>query len=162
MTAAELKTLREALGLSVSWLAIQAGVRVRTVNYWESGKTPVPQDVEEIMRELEAQALTAVNQAVETYIASGSPGEVTLLRYRTDADLWKYREDMRGLPATFHAAMLYRASYALRDNGANVHMIYESEAYESWRKSQDLADSEASRAAWATLLSDSTKKSESE
>jgi DNA-binding XRE family transcriptional regulator len=56
MTSAELKTLRESLGLSVSWLAAQVGVNERTVNYWESGKTSVPAKVAGLVLGLENAA----------------------------------------------------------------------------------------------------------
>ena len=45
MTPAELKTVREACGLPQSWLAHRAQVNERTVRYWESGKSSVPDDV---------------------------------------------------------------------------------------------------------------------
>ena len=45
MTPAELKTIREACGLSQAWLAQRAQVNERTVRYWESGKSTVPDDV---------------------------------------------------------------------------------------------------------------------
>jgi hypothetical protein len=96
MTAAELKALRETLGLPIAWLATKAGV-------------------------LDAQVATAVRQIVEAYTsASIKPDEMVMLKYRSDADLWQYRQDMQGLPATFHAAMLHKASYALQASGASV------------------------------------------
>ncbi len=46
MTPAELKTLRESsLGLSAQWLADRAGVLQRSVQYWEAGRSRVPEDV---------------------------------------------------------------------------------------------------------------------
>ena len=41
MTSAELKTTRESLGLTADWLAKKAGVQLRTVRYWESGRNAV-------------------------------------------------------------------------------------------------------------------------
>ena len=49
MTPAELKTIRESLGLTVQWLADRAGVKLRTVQYWESGRSGVPADVSELL-----------------------------------------------------------------------------------------------------------------
>ena len=37
VTPAELKTTREALGLSSEWVAEVGGVTVRSVRHWESG-----------------------------------------------------------------------------------------------------------------------------
>ena len=39
MTSAELKTLRESLGLPVQWLAERANVQRRSVEYWEAGRS---------------------------------------------------------------------------------------------------------------------------
>ncbi|OJW50289.1 MAG: hypothetical protein BGO63_11290 [Candidatus Accumulibacter sp. 66-26] len=97
MTGAEFKTLRESLNLPVSWVARQGGVRERTVSYWEASGAPVPQDMERLLLDVEQK----LNQ-LATADAEGIP----LLRYRTDADLWKHKPEMRPLPATAYAAML--------------------------------------------------------
>lgn len=49
MTSAQLKALRESLGLSQQWLADQSNVQKRTVAYWESGRNQVPEDVSDII-----------------------------------------------------------------------------------------------------------------
>lgn len=50
VTPAELKTTREALGLSSEWVAEVGGVTVRSVRHWESGNGVVPDDVASIPR----------------------------------------------------------------------------------------------------------------
>lgn len=55
MTPAELKTLRESLGLPVQWLAERANVQRRSVEYWEAGRSKVPDDVAELMLQIDAQ-----------------------------------------------------------------------------------------------------------
>ena len=118
MTPAELKTLREACGLPQSWLAHQAQVNERTVRYWESGKSSVPNDVAALIARIDAQLDTAargaLDQAQALATAHGAPQEVTLYRYDTDAELWERRPDMAGLPVTCHAALLARARRLLR------------------------------------------------
>ena len=62
MTNAELRTIRDGLGLSVAWCALHVGggVSTRAWNYWESGRKDipvrVPNDVAEKMWSL-AQAI---------------------------------------------------------------------------------------------------------
>ena len=124
MTPAELKTIREACGLPQSWLAARAGVNERTVRYWESGKSSVPDDVAALISRIDAQLDTAargaLDQAQALATAHGAPQEVTLYRYDTDAELWERRPDMAGLPVTCHAALLARARRMLGAAGFRV------------------------------------------
>mgnify|MGYP001434185880 FL=1 len=124
MTPAELKTLREACGLPQSWLAHQAQVNERTVRYWESGKSSVPDDVAALISRIDTQLDTAARGALEQAqalaTAHGEPQDVTLYRYDTDAELWERRPDMAGLPVTCHAALLARARRLLSAAGFRV------------------------------------------
>lgn len=122
MTPAELKTRREALGLTVGWLAEQAGVGERTVRYWESGRNQVPDDVAGLILRIDAQAEKMVAEALavvdETTRVHGGPPEcVDLRRYATDAELWRKHPGLRPLPATFHASVLDRTRRALAGRG---------------------------------------------
>ena len=129
MTSAELKTLRESLGLPVQWLAERANVQRRTVEYWEAGRSKVPDDVAELLLKLDAQFAEATRQALavvdEQTAKQGQPPEtVRLYRYRDDAALWEARPDMRDLPVTAHAALLARVRIALQDRGQSVAIEY--------------------------------------
>ena len=124
MTPAELKTLREACGLPQSWLAQQAKVNERTVRYWESGKSSVPDDVAALIARIDAQLDTAASGALDQAQAlatdHGSPQVVTLYRYDADAELWERRPDMTGLPVTCHAALLAQTRRLLSAAGFRV------------------------------------------
>lgn len=153
MTPATLKTLREALGLSVGWLAAQAGVQERTVRYWETGRMAVPTDVGKMIVDLESvadlackEALAAIKRSTEKL---GKPREVVLVRYRTDDELWMWRPDMEGLPTAYHGAVIARVMRA-----ADVNVIAEwldSEAYIAWLKATKQEDSEALRAQFVVM-----------
>lgn len=155
MTPAELKTTREACGLSVPDLAALAGVQERTVRYWESGHTAVPDDVAETVQRIDAMLTQAADQAVaqvrELQAQHGSvPEEIVLLRYPSTADLHLYQPEMRPLPATCHAAMLYRTRSALADLHVPSRIIYmDPAAYSAWLGRRK--DTEAQRSAWAAL-----------
>ncbi len=62
MTPAELKTLRETLGLSAQWLADRAGVLQRSVQYWEAGRSRLPDDVAELILRIDAQFTEATRR----------------------------------------------------------------------------------------------------
>jgi len=66
ITPAELKTVREGLGLTIGDLAVLAGVSERTARYWESGqqgRTTTPPDVAQMVWEIDRQVTAA---AIET------------------------------------------------------------------------------------------------
>ena len=107
MTPAELKTMRESLGLPVQWLAERANVQRRTVEYWEAGRSKVPNDVSDLLLQIDTQFAEATRQALaavgeQTAVQGHPPETVRLYRYRDDAELWQARPDLRGLPATAH------------------------------------------------------------
>jgi len=153
MTAAELKTLRESLGLTTQWVADQASVQLRTAQYWEKGgRMAVPEDVAAMLTQIDDQFETVATQAlvqVEASIAgNGEPEEVVLIRYRNDQDLWRFHPEMKPLPATAHAAQLSRVRRALW--GKSIHSMIEymePEAYFQWLGKRK--DTEAMRSLWA-------------
>ena len=129
MTPAELKTIRESLGLSAQWLADRAGVMQRSVQYWEAGRSRVPEDVADLVLRIDAQFAEATRQELavvdEQTARQGHPPEVVrLYRYRYDAVLWAARPDMSGLPVTAHAALLARVRLALLARGQAVVIEY--------------------------------------
>ncbi len=128
MSPAELKTLRESLGLTLNWVAEQAGVYVRTAQYWESGRQAPPADVVEMLQRLDAQIDRVVIETLDTYAdvaeTHGEPENIELYRYRKNEQLWSDKPDMMPLPVTYHAAMLHRASKALRNIGLTVSIVY--------------------------------------
>jgi DNA-binding transcriptional regulator YiaG len=129
MTPAELKTLREALGLSQAHLAHLAGVQERTVRHWEAGRNAAPPDVAAMLANIDASIDRQVQQALATAReliaqAGHAPDCIDLLRYRTDADLWAAHPDYAPLPVTTHAAMLARTRRALADLHVASRIVY--------------------------------------
>jgi len=155
VTAAELKTIRESLGLTTQWIADQAGVRLRTAQYWEQGdRMSVPGDVADMLLKIDQQLDTAVKQSIdvvqEIINKNGKPEEIVLVRYRNDSDLWHFRPDMKPLPASTHAVLLARMSKAL----AHIDIVFrieymEPEEYKNWLGNKK--DSEANRSQWAAM-----------
>lgn len=127
MTGAELKTLRESMGLSVAWLAEKLpnqktgrlGVTRRRLELWEAQNTPVPENVAEIVSELHLAWLELVRQTEAN--AKASPGVITLHRFHDDADLWRDQPELAGgqWPVKSHAMVLARVKETLKS--AEIH-----------------------------------------
>ena len=152
MTPAELKTLRESLGLSEQWVAERAGVQLRTVQYWEDGQDSVPVDVANMIEHIDETVNLSVKNNLKKIKATNKKGdEIALIRYRTDDDLWSFTTDMAPLPAACHAAMQARLRRALLDSGYLPFIVYmQVNHYRKWLKGR--ADNETLRAKWAKTV----------
>lgn len=157
MTSAEFKTMREALGLSAAQVAEMTGYALRTVQNWDDGSRRVPAAAEATLSQLDAMIENVVAGAVQTVKQvsnerGGEPEAVWLVRYRTDADLHRYRPDMAAFPASLHAAMLARVRRELFKLGVVSRIVFmRPDDYEDWRRRAGLDDSEEARAGWASM-----------
>lgn len=128
VTPAELKTTREALGLSSEWVAQVGGVAVRTVRHWEGGAALVPEDVAAVLEQLAKQ----VRCYVERVVSSRPQAPLTLLRFRDQQAL---RENT-GLtwPTSTHAIAQLRCIEHLREvDGVPARLIwFDPTEYASW------------------------------
>lgn len=157
MSSAEMKTLRESLGLSQEWLAKHFDVQTRTIHYWESSalRGPIPFDVANALTRLDAKiaALTAmvINRLGKEMADRGNPGTITLLRYHSEEELWRFRPDLKPWPATCHASMLNRIRIAAMALGYEVRIVYmvHTQEYCDWLLAQGREDSEENRLDWA-------------
>lgn len=107
MTAAELRVVREHLGLTGDWLAAHLDVSPRTVRHWEQGKYPIPDGVREEIERLEATTADTVTAAVTAYHDSADPTAVPLITYRTDTDYRTHHPEIRW-SASWHRAVCAR------------------------------------------------------
>jgi transcriptional regulator with XRE-family HTH domain len=106
MTSAELKVVREFLGLTGDWLAGHLGVSPRTVRHWEQGKYPIPDGVRLEIEDLERRTGEFVSGIVGKLMDMPDPGVLT---YRDDAE---YRADHPDVPfpAAWHRAVIARVA----------------------------------------------------
>jgi len=151
MTAAELKTLRESLGLTLDAMAEMSGVQQRTAKYWESGRFPVPADVQEVLQRLDDRFEHMTRMTLEAMRQQRTqPAEVVLIRYRSTDDLHHYRPEFKPLPASAHGALLGRVAQAMRREGHTARIVFlEPDAYGAWLREQQRKDSEEARDQWA-------------
>lgn len=154
MTAAEFRTLRDALGLSVDVCCRLFGVADRTIRRWDSGRLPVPDPVAHQLLEVDADfdsaAAGAVRKALDEVARRGeAPADITIVRYRSDEDLARYRPDMRQLGTQAHGALVDRLVRALRaaDLPQPRLVWMDPASYEAWRGTRP--DHENLRAKWA-------------
>lgn len=90
VTCAEVKALRESVGLSQADLADLAGVTVRSVRRWERDITP-PEDVLELLERYVIRKAKAVEAALETVDSvteqmGRAPDLVPMTYYRSQAE----------------------------------------------------------------------------
>jgi len=106
MTPAELKVVREYLGLSSAALAKYLGVSDRTVRHWEEGKYPIPCGVRLEIEKLEAFTAEFVASVVEKVTDVPDPVVVT---YRTDKEYHSAHPEVP-FPASWHRAAIARVA----------------------------------------------------
>lgn len=67
LTPAEVRCIREGLGVTAEWLADHLGVRTRTVQRWESGANPIPEFAVDALALLEADAAEQVRHHIDAF-----------------------------------------------------------------------------------------------
>jgi len=106
MTPAELRVVREFLGLSSAALAEILGVSDRTVRHWEAGKHPIPDGVRLEVERLEAYTAEFVAGVVGKLTVHPAPVVVT---YRSDREYHAAHPEIP-LPASWHRAVMARVA----------------------------------------------------
>ena len=123
MSAAEFKTLREAVGLSISTLVKVIDVDERSIRKWESGKKKVPQDVFEKVVAIDKLLTDTANDAIEKF-KQAPTDSVTLYRFIDEDDLHEAHPEFEELPIMSYGAMVYRLRQKYLDLGVAVSVDY--------------------------------------
>ncbi len=123
MSAAEFKTLREAVGLSISTLVKVIDVDERSIRKWESGKKKVPQDVFEKVTAIDKLLTDTANKEIEKFKAAPTDS-VVLHRFIDEDDLHEEHPEFEGLPIMSYGAMVYRLRQKYLDLGVLVTVEY--------------------------------------
>jgi len=123
MSAAEFKTLREAVGLSISTLVKVIDVDERSIRKWESGKKKVPQDVFEKVVAIDKLLTDTANSEIEKFKTSPTDS-VVLHRFIDEDDLHEQHPEFDGLPIMSYGAMVYRLRQKYLDLGVLVTIEY--------------------------------------
>lgn len=106
MTPAELRVVREFLGLTPEWLADHLKVSPRSVRHWEAGKFSIPHGVYLQVRDLEFRTGEFIGGIVDALMDVPDPVVVT---YRTDAEYHAAHPEI-AFPASWHRAVLARVA----------------------------------------------------
>lgn len=107
MSPAELRVVREYLGLTAQWLAERLEVARPTLARWEAGGSPIPDRVRLQIEALEADTARTVADGADAVKDLPNPVVVT---YRTDADYEKHGP-VGGWPASWHRAVVARIAH---------------------------------------------------
>jgi hypothetical protein len=107
LTAAELRVIREGLGLSIGGLADYLNVDARTINRWEIVDTNkpgarIPTVIAGRLLELNGHAAK-----LEQNLVTHDPHDI-MITYRNDAQFWEHHPDCQPLTAAWHRAACYR------------------------------------------------------
>lgn len=127
MNSAQFKTIREAIGLSVTDAAEVFSVEPRTIRYWESGRNKIPPGA---ANEITAIDKTLDNVAAQTLIfyrekaLPGKPERVLLYRFRDTKNMSDRQGKFKDWPVSVHAAMLHRLKKLLEKEGVQCSIEY--------------------------------------
>lgn len=106
MTDAELRVVREHLGLTTRWLADHLSVAERSIHRWENGDRDVPDGVRVAVEDLERVTAELVTAAVGACSDARDPG---MLTYRSDID-YRAAHPVQPWPASWHRALVARVA----------------------------------------------------
>lgn len=127
MHPAEFKTLREAVGLSISTLVKVIDVDERTLRKWESGKKKLPQGVIDSLLAIDellnttADKVFAHHQGLKENLDQDN---VVLERFIEEEDLLNAYPEFEGLPMTSFGVVLFRVRQKFIDLGISVSIEY--------------------------------------
>jgi hypothetical protein len=109
MDPAELKVVREFLGLTGEALAAHLGVSSRTVRHWEEGRYAIPDGVRLAVEDLEQRTAEWVAGLVDRIHDIPEPVVVV---YRSDVGYWTAHPEQRseGFTAQWHRAVIARVA----------------------------------------------------
>lgn len=127
MHPAEFKTLREALGLSISTLVKVIDVDERTIRKWESGKKQPPQGVVDSLNGISDLLSKTVNDMISQHqesMKNGGQQGVVLERFIEESDFQEAHPEFEGLPIMSFGVVLFRVRQAFIDLGVPVSIIY--------------------------------------
>lgn len=104
MTPAELRCLRERLGLTVRAMESAIGMTYQTITRWENGSRPISNSNARALADLVAYTDAAVDALVEA-----APARIVVYR---DDNAFRDHEDTGGrvLSAAWHRAVAWRAA----------------------------------------------------
>lgn len=104
MSGAELRCLRESLGLTTRWLADHLDVAERSVHRWEAGVRDVPEGVSSEVLRLSEITYEALDGLTGKLLDVPEPDVIT---YRSDED-YRAHHPEQDWPASWHRALCAR------------------------------------------------------
>jgi hypothetical protein len=156
MEATEFKTLREFLGLPISWLAHNTRVEEADIFAWEGGKRKIPNSAVELLTNisgiLDEFEQNITNIYTHSNNVSNKPRTVVLLQYTCNEDLWRYQADFAPLPISTYNILLERVRNNLSRYGITMVTVFMlTDQYAIWLEKNQLSDDAAARGTWIAV-----------
>lgn len=127
MHPAEFKTMREAVGLSISTLVKVIDVDERSIRKWESGKKKLPYDVIESVESIDQLLWDTANKLFEGIKAAynpDAPSPVIIKRFIEEEDYLNAHPEFEGLPITSYGVALFRLRQKCIDANIPISIEY--------------------------------------
>ena len=149
----ELQALCDKLGLSNKDLAKMCNRPDKTVWCWLNGSATAPEEVCDMLLNLNRKINHVIKGAVESYNDAPKGAEVYLVAYNDDDESRAYLSKFfADLPTSAHTSMIQRAYCELVDKGADVHIVlFNPENYKDYLRTNKFFDTQDRRAEWACI-----------
>jgi hypothetical protein len=115
----EAKARREALGVSGTLLAEMLPWKQASLAGAEAGRRRVAPHVPVLLERLERVR----DDLAEDAYTRASAGELVLLTWRDDAEMWNARPELAGVPACVHRVAMAAALCDLRADGVSARIV---------------------------------------
>ena len=156
MNGIELKCLRENLNISAKELASLSGLKSdRTVRYWEAEKFPVPDDVQNLLLNIEFMKNTVLenyyrfcDENKSVHNASG----ITLVAYPSQVDYEKYVIESERFPyVRIHRTVLWDVKTFIEEEIESVCTIvlFNEDEYQKYLSDNNTAHDLTTVSRWA-------------
>lgn len=158
ITGTEFRRLREEIGMTQQDVASFIGCGLRSVKYWEAGKSRIPERVFDRLEQIDAALKVYAARLLEAYtdqteaLSPESLPEVALIVYDdADADMVDW-----SLPFPTHSAAVFKAFRIFTENGITARIVkMDRDAYAAFLSGRP--DTQAERSAWAALQTEKDK-----
>lgn len=158
ITGTEFRRLREETSMTQEDVAAYIGCGIRSVKYWEAGKSRISERVVSILQRIDAalngyaaELLKIYTDQTEELNPDELPEACLIVYDDDDADMVAW-----SLPIHTHAAAVFKAFQLLKQNGIPARIVkFQRTEYLSWLR--DRKDDQSMRAEWATLQTQKDK-----
>lgn len=154
MAPEEFQFLLDDLGLTLKWVAKEANVSLFVVENWQKGQEAMDDEFANYLLSIKTSLESTIEKIVNEHKVAakyqGKSKPVYLVKYKTDEDLQRYREDFADFPASCYEAVMKKVRRALLSLGIPTHLLtLDPVAFEVFRKENHLPNTVFAQMKWA-------------